>query len=323
MTQPEDPLPPAQQPNPSIGHFDDFKTIYAGRKKRPLVNLYISYPQYAKYGPIGTVVFMPGYGGSPLDTFVRRAQSVALLSGFNIVVIENIELSATSGIIHNAKDMNISKHRVALARGIREITKMSELGGGYNIAWPHSMSCRALTDIVLADPELKDYFCETVMINPYFITRPDVINMRRKMLKKSEDLWNSAASRIKTQTRKIGKIEYSVPACIGNFFIPFHKKLKQPTEISQVDEFVNSLDTTFGLSKKLKKTKVHFILGEQDDKSVFNLHYSMTHALPIQKQVYTIPGADHNFDNTESEYEDYVCMVFGKIGKLGTSHQYS
>jgi hypothetical protein len=292
--------------NPSIEFYGDPQTIYY--KNKPLVNVYYSYSNNS----IGTVYFIPGFGGSPIETFVSETYKEALSKGFDVCVIEGIAFSATSGYPNKLKDMTLEGHRLAVAYGIREARKNNRLNHSYNHVVAHSLGARALCDIsvksskkgVKSNRAFSEYFQEVTFINPYFL-------MKRKLKQAYQsNVWNKISEIGLVQTRVLNGKEYNFTSCARLFATPLKFV---DAELSKYN--VTQLCAEYGITEITRGKKLNIILGGKDDSSEFKTHHDFARKLSVKKTIKVISGANHAFENAQNEYKKEMNRVL-KISKL-------
>ncbi|MDR0726897.1 MAG: hypothetical protein LBF37_02430, partial [Rickettsiales bacterium] len=214
-----------------------------------MTNIYFSYASREK--PVfGTVYLMHGYGGSPIEPCMKMPMYAALEHGFDVVAIEGVALSATSGTKKKLAEMNLARQKLALLQGLISCKTNYRLSADYKIAWAHSMSCRALSDLVVQYKHLRKYFDEVVLNNPYFLPPSKLQAMKKRFMEKdpSGKLWMKLATKPTLQPCPIEN--YKVPADIYNFQVPF--PITWPSDLESLAK---------KMSKIIHHFRVNFVLG--------------------------------------------------------------
>ncbi|MDR2413062.1 MAG: hypothetical protein LBD50_02515 [Rickettsiales bacterium] len=282
------------------------------RRKKPLTNVY--FLKANRENPVyGTVYLMHGYGGSPIEPCMKIPMMNALECGFDIVAIESIALSATSDMKKNLSDMNFARHKYALTKGLEYCGNNTGLASDYKVAWAHSMSCRALSDLSVHSEIIRGYFDELVMNNPYFLPPSKLQRSKQKCLEKdpSGRTWKILSHRPIIQTFHIEGKPYSIPANINNLEVPL------PSDWKSDDYDLDLKNIADKASQFFRNLKIDFILGAEDDKAEYMMNKKLIDALNLkEKRVFTIDKAGHYFENGLEEYDAYSRLILNEIIKL-------
>lgn len=304
--------------NISIPFFKEFHQI-KDRRNKPLVNVYMSYANH-NHSVCGTVYLMPGYGGSPVEPCMKLAMENALKQDFDVVVIEGVAISATSGGKKNLTEMNLARQKKALVEGLKFCEANERLYHNYKIAWAHSMSCRALVDLIFYSEEMRSYFDECVLNNPYFVPPSKVQKSKEKSLEKdpSGKSWRDITYRLSQPVRFIEKGAFTVPTCLHNLEVPIPEKWRaivtsDTLEIAW-DILGNALKFAEKVSPFINKTPVKFVLGTGDNMAEYSQNYRLFEALNVNdKKLFSIDGANHSFENMPELYDKLVGDIFNQI----------
>lgn len=268
---------------------------------------------------IGTLYTMHGYAGSPVEPIMRIAISHAIKSGFNIVAIENVQLSVTYPIAdRDLGRMNLDRHVDVLHRGLNFTKCISELNQcGYNIAWLHSLGARAFTDLFVESPHTGSRFNSVVFNNPYFMPPARVEQKHEKSLKSDPSgmIWEKIMDRPYQTTRIIDDEKYTIPATLRNVFFPF-KKLPD-------GRFPTFTDVMGDMSRFAgRRSIVCFILGTDDTEAEYNKNMDVFNALQIHnKDLYLIPNGIHTLENVLPEYDQITQVVLAKLAADAKLHR--
>lgn len=277
------------------------------KRKKPLTTVYFSYASSEK-PVLGTVYLMHGYGGSPLEPFLKQTMITALNKGFDVVAIESVALSATSGTEKKLVDMNLSRHKHAIVKGLEACEANKKLCHEHKVAWVHSLSGRALSDLTIHFESVRNYFDEFVLNNPYFLSPKKLQNSKNKSFAKDPTgkSWYSLSWKQTLQKCFVEDIEYKVPASIRNFEIPLPRTWKLHED--------NYNEITDRISEILNNPKITFILGTNDDKAEYGINRKLFQALKVaDKQLVTIEGAGHYFENALEDYYSNTNIIFNNI----------
>ncbi len=292
--------------NVSLKYFDDAHQIL-DRRGRPLANVYWArVPRPLE--SVGTAYMIHGYGGSPIEPCMKLPMQTALKNGFDVVAVEGAALSATSGADHKISDMNLARQKLAMLRGLTFARELTDLNQSYKIAWPHSISCRALADLMVLVPEVRAYFDEIVLNNPYFMPPSRVQRTQEKYLSRdpSGKMWRTLLTRASKQMRQIENVQYSVPTCLYNLSIPL------PAQWRATATSMENL--AYAMSSYLGAVRLYFVLGSADDMAEYDLNvrlYDGVHA--TNKELMVIPGANHSFENALESYGTCKQKIFADI----------
>ncbi|MDE6478018.1 MAG: hypothetical protein K2L94_02090 [Alphaproteobacteria bacterium] len=292
--------------NISIKYFDNFHQIL-DRRGRPLTNIYWSRTPI-DIPSVGTVYFIHGYGGSPVEPCMKEPMKLALGHGFDVVAIEGVALSATSGAPRKILDMNLARQKLALLRGLGQARALTDLNQSYKVAWVHSISCRALSDLVVMLPEMRCFFDEVILNNPYFLPPSRVFQTQERYMRRdpSGKTWRTLMGRTSMQQRNIENVQYRVPTSLYNLAVPL------PAQWQSTAMPVGGLART--MSHFLGDMRLAFVLGTADDMAEYTQNVELYDGLQIpNKELKEIPGANHSFENALDEYRDCSQQILTKI----------
>ncbi len=277
-------------------------------QKRPLANIYWSLGP--RPGPVyGTVYLIHGYGGSPVEPVMKLPMMSALQNGFDVVAIEGVSLSATAGTQKQVNDMTLERQKTALREGLSYSITIPDINRDYNVGWVHSISCRALSDLIIDSPNIRSYFNEIVLNNPYFLPPPKVQALHEKFMQRdpSGASWDLLTHKVTTQIREIERHTFKIPTCLYNLCIPLP---------SMWSKKVNSEDLARCMSFFIKKLYVHFILGTADNMADYHQNIRFYNGLLIpHKQLVSIQGANHAFENALGIYSEFSNIILENIKK--------
>jgi len=275
-------------------------------ENRPLTNIYWSFGP--RPGPVyGTVYLIHGYGGSPVEPVMKLPMQAALKHGFDVVAIEGVSLSATAETDKQINDMTLERQKKALGVGLDFCRSLPDINRSYKIGWVHSISCRALSDLVIDSPAIRRYFNELVLNNPYFLPPPKVQALREKLMRRdpSGETWDILTHKVTTQLREIERHTFKIPTCLYNLCIPL------PSMWSKKVKFE---DLAMCMSFFIKKLRVHFILGTADNMADYKQNMQFYNGLLIpNKQLVSIPGATHAFENALGTYSECTNLILKNI----------
>ena len=288
--------------NITCDYFQNFRHL-CDANGAPLTNVYWSNVPGA--GAIhGCIYLIHGYGGSPVEPILKIPMQYAMQHGFNVIAIEGVDLSATAGNSKDISIMTLTRQKQAIHAGLRFCREMPELNTAYNIAWVHSISSRALSDLTVDTPWIRKYFDTVVLNNPYFMPPPKVDSRYERIMRKDPSgvLWQNLAKKALTQSREIEHRVYQIPTCLYNLFIPVPERFSVPAHgLHKMTRFIGP-------------TRVYFILGTADNMADYNQNVGLFNALSIQnKQLISIPDANHSFDNKLDLYTRLSQSVLDEI----------
>jgi len=255
----------------------------------------------------GTVYLIHGYGGSPVEPVMKLPMQSALRNGFDVVAIEGVSLSATAGTDKQVNEMTLERQKMALGAGLLYCMTLPEINHDYNIGWVHSISCRALSDLIIASPEIRLYFNEIILNNPYFLPPPKVQVLREKIMQRDPTgaSWDSLTHKVTTQMREIERHTFKIPTCLYNLCIPL------PSMWSKKVKFE---DLAKCMSYFIKKLRIHFILGTADNMADYQQNMQFYNGLMIpNKQLVSIQGANHAFENALGTYSQFSNVILENI----------
>lgn len=280
-------------------------------QQRPLTNIYWS--RVPRSNPVyGTVYLVHGYGGSPVEPCMKVPMQKALAHGFDVVALEGVDLSATAGEQKQINAMTLERQKQALDAGLHFCHKIDNINHDYNIGWIHSISCRALSDLMIDSQYIRNYFHEIVLNNPYFLPPPKVQMLREKFMRRdpSGTSWNMLMHKVSTQMREIERHTFKIPTCLYNLCIPLPQ---QWTKQMDYEELARRVSYLIG-KNPATSLRLHFILGSADDMADYNQNVRFFHGLTIpHKRLVSIQGANHAFENALGQYSDYSQMIFDTI----------
>lgn len=287
-------------------YFDNFHGIL-DRDGNPLTNVYWSYTSDTL--PIyGTLYVIHGYGGSPVEPCLKLPMQQAIADGFNVVAIEGVDLSATSGSAKNLNSMTLARQKQAIAAGLRYATTIADLNTSRKIAWAHSISCRALAELIVDDTDMRDYFSEVVLNNPYFLAPPKVENMRTKLMQKdpSGKTWEQLTHKSSNMERIIENHKFKIPTCLYNLCVPL-PPIWQSASIKALTRI---------MARFVSKIRMYCVLGTSDNMADYQQNMTLIQNLHIpHKELISIPGANHSFENELDAYRRFTKSILDSIIK--------
>lgn len=276
-----------------------------------LANVYWSHAHGAS--PVGTIYLIHGYGGSPIEPCMKIPMEIARDAGFDVVAIEGVALSATYGE-KSIDKMNLARQKQAVLHGMR-FCEMFNFGHRYRVAWAHSISCRALSDLVVHEPNFGKMFDEMVLNNPYFVAPKKVQALYNKMMTRdpSGKMWYEMMLRSGVKTRQIESGNYSYPARLYNLVVPMSEKLGGPrASLAAVSQ---------GMSDFVGNTRVSFVLGTGDDMAEYSQNVEIFNNLKTtNKELISIDGANHSFENALDVYRQKTEIIIDRI-KSNIAHE--
>jgi len=231
----------------------------------------------------------------------------ALQHGFDVVAIEGISLSATAEPDKQVNEMTLERQKMALREGLSYSLTIPDINRDYNIGWVHSISCRALSDLIIDSQNIRCYFNEIVLNNPYFLPPPKVQALREKLMQRdpSGASWDQLTHKVTTQLREIERHTFKIPTCLYNLCIPL------PSAWSKKIKFE---DLALCVSFFIKKLHVHFILGTADNMADYQQNMQFYNGLLIpNKQLVSIQGATHAFENALGTYTEISNLILETI----------
>lgn len=286
--------------------YSEFYQI-ANRDGSPLTNIYLSYANREQ--PVfGTVYLFHGYGGSPVEPCMKIPMLHALSCGFDVAALEGAALSATYSPDKDLSNMNLARQKHAIIRGLRFCNKVPDLCNKYKIAWGHSLSCRALSDMVVESKFVRRYFSEIVLNNPYFITPSRVEKMRQKFIRRdpSGEMWRTFMDKTAVMSRVIENHKYSIPTNLRNLSVPLPKSWQyMPDHIELL---------AIKMSDYVKDMRMTFVLGTADDMAEYDQNVQFYNGLEVpDKELISIEGANHQFENDIAQYDKTTRYIMARI----------
>lgn len=266
-------------------------------RQEPLTNVYWSCTDRASE-VYGTVYFIHGYGGSPVEPCLKVPMMHALSSGFDVVALEGVDFSATCGNAKNIDNMTLMRQKKALRRGLAYCRRIPDLSHKNNIAWAHSMSCRALSDLMVDSVFVRNYFSSVVLNNPYMMAPDKVMQLKQRLVQvdPTGKKWNDFTQRTSVSSRNIESHSYQVPTRLRNLLIPL-----PPNWDIDVPDFKLLARR---MSYFIGNLYVYFVLGTGDNMSDYNQNMQFFLGLKNDdKELVCINGANHSFENAIAEYE--------------------
>ncbi len=264
---------------------------------KPLTNIYWSHAT-GDMPAAGCVYLIHGYGGSPIEPCMKLPMMYGLGRGFDIVAIEGCALSATYGEKKEVGDMTLSRQKTAILQGLKFCAKeIPDLATHYNIGWAHSLSCRALSDLMVDSRFVREYFNEIILNNPYFMAPPKVVKMKQRLLKSDPTggQWETLARRVAFMSRCIESRTYTIPTRLYNLAIPLPDKWRFNEQ--------NFVALAKKMSHFVSRLRMYFVLGTADNMADYNQNLEFFRGLRVPaKQLVCIDGANHSFENALEEY---------------------
>ena len=280
-------------------------------KSRPLTNIYWSLAPRPNT-VYGTVYLVHGYGGSPVEPCMKVPMQKALAHGFDVVALEGVDLSATAGETKQINTMTLERQKQALDAGLHFCYTIDDINHDYNIGWIHSISCRAMSDLMIDSPLVRNYFNEIVLNNPYFLPPPKVQAMRDKFMRRdpSGTSWNALLHRVANQMREIERQTFKIPTCLYNLCIPLPQQWNKRPEYEELARRVS-----YFITKRMRMAlHLYFVLGSADDMADYNQNMRFFQGVIIpNKRLVSIPGANHAFENAIDLYSNYSQAILDTI----------
>lgn len=283
---------------------------------KPLTNVYWSHAN--RHTPVtGSLYLIHGYGGSPVEPLFKVPMTYALSNGFDVVAIEGVGMSATCGEDKVITDLTLERQKMALANGLEFChSELHDINNKYNVGWLHSMSCRALSDLVVDSDFIRRYFKEVVLSNPYFMAPPKLIKAQQKFYRidPTGNSWDAMAKRNTNLNRNIEGRTYVVPTCIYNLAIPL------PANWAIQD--LNFSKVAYRMSHFVRHLYTRFILGTADNMADYNQNVEFFDGLRVpRKQIIKIDGGNHLLENVLEEYNHQTKSILNSI--LENARRYS
>lgn len=291
--------------NISKNFFANFHQI-KDANNHPLTNVYWS-PTSETGHAYGCVYLIHGYGGSPIEPCMKVPMTAALARGFDVVAIEGVGLSATAEKDKAVESMTLERQKQALHSGLEYCGTIRNISHDYNIGWVHSISCRALSDLMVDSMFVRHYFNELILNNPYLLPPPKVQTLRAKFMQRdpSGESWKMLMHKVSTQLREIEQRQFKIPTCLYNLCIPL------PPQWAKRKAFE---DLALRASYFVKQLRLHFILGTADNMADYNQNLQIFNGLCIpNKQLVSIQGANHAFENALGQYSDFSGVILDTI----------
>lgn len=256
----------------------------------------------------GAIYLIHGYGGSPVEPCMKIPMEIARDAGFDVIAIEGVAMSATSGDEKHIDKMNLARQKQAMLQGMRFCEMLSGISHRYSVVWAHSISCRALSDLIVHNPDFSKIFHEIVLNNPYFVPPQKVQALYNKTMSRdpSGKLWREMILKPRIQTRQIDSVSYQVPTRLYNLVLPISYKLggsnaSIPQVASRMSDFIGDL-------------RVSFILGSADDMAEYSQNVEIFNNLKTpNKELISIDGANHSFENALDVYRNNVAIIIDRI----------
>ncbi len=290
--------------NISLSYYDNFWQIE--RRGTPLTNIYWSRAKNVEQS-YGTVYLIHGYGGSPIEPCMKIPMQAALDAGFDVAAIEGVAMSATYGTKRIEK-MNLARQKAAIMQGLEFCETLPNINHSYNIAWAHSISCRALSDLLVAYPETRNYFRELVLNNPYFITPSRVSATYNRIMAKDPSgiTWQTILKRPALLFREIENIRYQIPSCLFNLNVPLPKSWAiEPDQLPELSKRISSY---------IDEINVLFVLGTSDNMAEYSQNVQIFNGIEVpNRELISIRDANHSFENKLPEYTNVVSNILERI----------
>ncbi len=292
-----------QNYNISKAFFTNFHQL-TDENNRPLTNIYWSHGPCDHSQKFGCVYLIHGYGGSPVEPCLKLPMQYALQNGFDVVALEGVDLSATAGPVKELNTMTLDRQKRALDMGLRFCRNMNSINKDYNIGWVHSISCRALSDLMIDSLDVRYFFDELVLNNPYFLAPPKVLSLREKLYRRdpSGSAWEALTHKVTTQMREIEHHKFNIPTCLHNLTIPLPPIWNTKPNFEELARIVSFF---------VKHLRLNFVLGTNDNMADYNQNMRIFQGLAVpNKQVISIQGANHSFENVQSQYMEFARIIF-------------
>jgi len=294
------------QENITKHYFSQFHNI-TDNNGHPLTNVYWSYAP-RKMPTYGSIYLIHGYGGSPVEPCLKLPMMQALAAGFDVVALEGVDLSATAGESKEIGTMTLERQKQALYAGLNFARIIPNLNSAHRIAWVHSISCRALADLMVDHYEMRGYFSEVVLNNPYFLAPPKVQKLHDRLMSKdpSGKSWADLTQKAQNMERRIENQTFKIPTCLYNLCIPLPPLWQK---FANNFKFLGRIMAHF-----VSKTNMYFILGTKDDMADYNQNLELFQDLSVpNKRLVSIEGANHSFENELSQYQKFVKIIIDSI----------
>lgn len=276
---------------------------------RPLANVYWANADHGTDSH-GCLYLIHGYGGSPMEPCMQLPMHNALRHGFDVVAIEGCDLSATCGVDKDVTKMTLQRQKMAILHALK-YAKAIDVNHSHNIAWVHSISCRALSDLMVRSVFVRKYFHDIVLNNPYFMAPPKVIKLKEKLMRSDPTgrAWEKLILRVSNMTRDIDNRSYTVPTRVYNLTIPL-----------PLDWEALAGDGS-GLARKIspfvKNTRLYFVLGTADNMADYQQNVEFFGGLQVpNKQLLRIDGADHSFENAQAQYDNMSRAILKQLARV-------
>lgn len=273
--------------NIALSHFEKSYQI-KDRRNRALANIYTSLAD--RCAPVfGTIYLIHGYGGSPVEPCMKIPAKLAHTAGFDVVAIEGIALSATSGTEKQLSSMTLARQKRVIARALQFCADIPELTQDYRISWTHSMSGRAIADLTVQNQTIQNYFNEHVLANPYFVPPARVWVLFEKMMRTDPTgrAWRALTRRASMQYRTIENVQYAFPACLYNLNVPLPQSWP-----------ITPNDVAARMHPYISDNHITFLLGTADNMAEYAINVKYFDALPTaNKNLVLVDGANHSFEN--------------------------
>ncbi|HNY25455.1 MAG TPA: hypothetical protein PKJ33_02825 [Alphaproteobacteria bacterium] len=293
--------------------YDFFQESYnlPDKRGKQLALLHFS---YTTEPVVGNFYVIHGYGGSLYDPFLLEAAKIALTKGYNVIGIENPELSLTNGVKKNITKMNIARHSRVIQKGLEYCKDTSKKN---SILWAHSYACGAFTGLFMKSKVYDECFNAIVFNNPILMTPIKVLQAKKNSLKKDPTgkSWAKLSARQQLQNREFDGVRHTIPARIKTFEIPMPRNWKDYVDVEKCSYNYNGIATE--LEGHIKNTQLFFILGTEDDKAEYALNKKIFESLKhTNKKMFSI-NAGHDFENKLDEYLQCSNIVFENILSSG------
>lgn len=301
----------SEEYNISKDFFTNFHQV-KDNNDRPLTNVYWSNAPQEKQS-FGCVYLIHGYGGSPIEPCMKVPMLAALARGFDVVAIEGVDLSATAEKDKNLNSMTLERQKLALQSGLNFSSTIPNISHDYNIGWAHSISCRALSDLMVDSAFIRNYFAEIILNNPYMLPPPKVQTLRDKFMKRdpSGAMWDTLAHKVSNQMREIEHHQFKIPTCLYNLCVPLPPQWAKRTKFEDLANI---------MSMFVKQMRLCFVLGTADDMADYNQNIKFFNGLRIpNKQLVSVQGGNHAFENALGQYSDFSGAILDTIRNRRTN----
>lgn len=291
--------------NPTLKYFDFCQEI-PDKGGNTIAKVYIKNTDNS----IGNVYTFHGYWGSPIDMLLKTVRDVAIYCNFNAIAVEACAASATDDAPKTFNSLGLISQKLATARALAWCRDGGLIDNElYNVAWAYSRACRVISDLAVKSKDTKTtvsvakFFDEFVLCNPYFITPPKVLETIANM--PPERLARISKIPFK-KTRNIDGVDYTCRSYLGNLVQDL------PTDWGvKTCDLQDVATVTYNQMQSIRTKPLTILLGSLDAEAEYEQNRTLADYLPFAlKQVDTIVGAGHYFEEKPTQYRGYVDGFF-------------